>query len=74
MLRFGWLKNMLIHLCMPFLLPYGIIKAMATKKVERNGLKTNENVKKLNALKKVEMIPDIPTELVRKRAKELSTP
>jgi len=53
MVRFGWLKNILIHLCMPFLLPYGIIKSKATTAVERNGLKTDESVKKLNAVKKV---------------------
>ena len=41
---------------------------------ERNGFKTSENIKKLNVHKKIEVIPDISTELVKKRAKELSTP
>ena len=59
---------------MPILIPYGLVKAAVTLKPERNGLKTDEIMKKLNCVKNVEMIPDIPTELVRKRAKELSTP
>ena len=74
MLRFGWFKDLMIKLCMPFLIPYGMIKALATLVKERNGLKTDEIVKKLNVVKNVEMIPEIPTELIKKRAKELSTP
>ena len=73
-MRFGWFKDLLIKLCMPILIPYGLVKAAVTLKPERNGLKTDEIMKKLNCVKNVEMIPDIPTELVRKRAKELSTP
>ena len=74
MLRFGWFKDLMIKLCMPFLIPYGLIKAMTSLVKERNGLKTDEICKKLHSVKNVEMIPDIPTDLIRKRAKELSTP
>ena len=74
MLRFGWFKDLMIKLFMPFLIPYGLVKAAVTLVKERNGLKTDEIVKKLSAVKNVEIIPDIPTDLIRKRAKELSTP
>ena len=74
MLRFGWFKDLMIKLFMPFLIPYGLVKAAASLVKERNGLKTDEIVKKLSSVKNVEMIPEIPTELIRKRAKELSTP
>ena len=74
MLRFGWFKDLMIKLFMPFLIPYIVVKTAVCYVKERNGLKTDEVVKKLNCVKNVEMIPDIPTELVKKRAKELSTP
>ena len=64
----------MIKVFMPFLVPYGLVKAATSLVKERNGLKTDEMIKKLSAIKNVQMIPDIPTDLIRKRAKELSTP
>lgn len=42
-------------------------------KPERNGFKTEENIKKLEAVKQYAFIPDIETNLIKQRTKELST-
>ena len=58
---------------MPFLLLWLTFDILALRRPERNGYKTNENRLKLSSVKNVQFIPDIPTELVKKRAKELSS-
>ena len=58
---------------MPFVLLWLTFDILALRRPERNGFKTNENSLKLSAVKNVHFIPDIPTELVKKRAKELSS-
>ena len=43
-------------------------------KAERNGLKSEKAIKSMSAHKLIEFVPDIPTELIKTRAKALSTP
>lgn len=73
LIRFTWLKDLLMKCVMPFYLLWLVFDILFIRKAERNGFKTNENTKKLTAVKNVRFIPDIPTETVKRRAKELST-
>ena len=59
---------------MPFVLLWLTFDILVLRKPERNGFKTKENILKLTAVKNIQFIPDIPTELIKKRAKELSAP
>ena len=74
MKRFTFVQDLLIKLSIPFLLIWLTIKLLFIMKSERNGFKTSENIKKLNALKNVELLPDLNLEDVKKRAAELTTP
>ena len=64
----------MIKLAMPFYLIWLVFDLFVLKRFAVNGIKTAEAVKKLNTYKHLRFIPDISTELVKKRAKELSTP
>lgn len=64
----------MIKASMPFYMLWLNFKMLFLSKPARDGFKTEETIKKLDALKNVQMIPEIPTELVKKRAKDLTTP
>lgn len=68
MIRFSFLQDLMIKLVMPVYLIWLTIKLVIIMKVERNGFKTDANVLKLKAHKKVELIPDLSIEDVKKRA------
>ena len=74
MVRFNPLVEIGIKLLMPFYLIVLTVEILGCTKIARNGFKTDENVKKITALKNLHFLPDISTELIKKRAKELSTP
>ena len=74
MVRFSWLQDVLIKVLMPFYLIYITFVLVVLRKREQNGFKTPAITAKLTALKNVQFVPDISADLVRKRAKELSTP
>lgn len=59
---------------MPFYLIYITFVLVVLRKREQNGFKTPAITEKLSALKNVQFVPDISTDLIRRRAKELSTP
>ena len=63
-----------MKIIMPFSMLWVGFKILVLTRPQRNGLKTNENVKKLTAYKNATALPGISTELIKKRAKELSTP
>ena len=73
MVRFGWLKDALIKASMPFYLIWLTINLVIIRKPEVNGYKTAEIKQKLTVHKNVAFVPDIETDLLKRRAKELST-
>lgn len=73
LIRFGFLQSLIIKLIMPIFMIWLTIKLVFVMKSERNGFKTNENIKKLDSLKNVTLIPDLNLEDVKRRAAELST-
>ena len=74
MLRFSWLQDLIIKLMMPVYMLWLVFDILALRRPERNGYKTVENKTKLTAHKILRFIPDVPTDLIKKRVKELSTP
>ena len=53
MVRFGWLKDIMIKLFMPIYLVWQLIMFKITCPPQRNGFKTEENIKKLKAHKNI---------------------
>ena len=74
MVRFSFLKDLLIKAMMPFYLLWLTIDLVGLRKADRNGYKSTEVMNSLTTKKNVKIVPDIPTDLVKKRAKELTTP
>lgn len=73
MVRFGWLQDLMIKMSMPFYLIWLTINLVILRKPERNGYKSNEIIKKMSTHKSVMFVPDIETDLIKARAKVLSS-
>ena len=68
MVRFSFIQNVVICLCLPFNMLWNAIKLIILTKVEKNGYKNPEMCKKLSVLKQAEFVPDINIADIKKRA------
>lgn len=71
--RFGFWKGLLVNLAIPFYMFIFIYKILVTMQPEVSGLKNKEVQAKLDCLKSFALVPDISTEVIKQRAKELSS-
>ena len=72
--RFTFLQDLMIKMVMPFYLLWLTVKLLGFMKPEKNGFKTEKAKNNLNALKDVELVPDLNLDDVKRRAAELTTP
>jgi len=64
-------QSLMIKATMPFYCLYLVYKILIVLQPAINGFKTEELVERMDVVKNVQLVPDIPTELVKKRAREL---
>ena len=74
LVRFSLLQDILIKLIMPFYLIWLTFKLLFIMKAEKNGFKNPAITSKLNALKNIQLIPDININDVKRCAAELTVP
>ena len=73
LIRFSFLQDLAMKLVMPIYLLWLGFKLVIIFGIERNGFKTNENVKQLTSKKNVVLLPDINIKDLKRRARELTT-